>query len=88
MLLFVFWYCHKRGKEVRLEKEKLEAGGGAADADASSISTMEESTTLDEEPGTTALRNNADAEKLQRILDASNPPKVALPPSDKKPGAT
>jgi hypothetical protein len=21
-LLFVFWYCHKRGKEVRLEKER------------------------------------------------------------------
>ncbi len=23
MLLFVFWYCHKRGKEVRLEKERM-----------------------------------------------------------------
>lgn len=23
VLLFVFWYCHKRGKEVRLEKERL-----------------------------------------------------------------
>lgn len=22
MLLFVFWYCHKRGREVRLEKER------------------------------------------------------------------
>lgn len=22
MLLFVFWYCHKRGKEVRLENER------------------------------------------------------------------
>ena len=22
MLLFVLWYCHKRGKEVRLEKER------------------------------------------------------------------
>lgn len=22
MLLFVFWYCHKRGKEVRLEQER------------------------------------------------------------------
>lgn len=30
MLLFVLWYCHKRGREVRLEKEKsasaVEAG--------------------------------------------------------------
>jgi len=23
VLLFVFWYCHKRGKEVRLEKERV-----------------------------------------------------------------
>ena len=22
MLLFVFWYCHKRGREVRLAKER------------------------------------------------------------------
>ncbi|KAH0542673.1 hypothetical protein FGG08_002906 [Glutinoglossum americanum] len=36
VLLFVFWYCHKRGKEVRLEREKSEAGddapAGAGDA--------------------------------------------------------
>jgi hypothetical protein len=23
VLLFVFWYCHKRGRETRLEKERL-----------------------------------------------------------------
>ena len=23
VLLFVFWYCHKRGREIRLEKERL-----------------------------------------------------------------
>jgi hypothetical protein len=23
LLLFVFWYCHKRGRETRLEKERL-----------------------------------------------------------------
>jgi hypothetical protein len=23
-LLFVLWYCHKRGREVRLEREKTE----------------------------------------------------------------
>ena len=27
MLLFVFWYCHKRGKETRLAKEALAAEG-------------------------------------------------------------
>jgi len=28
VLLFVFWYCHKRGRETRLEKERLAAEGG------------------------------------------------------------
>lgn len=26
VLLLVFWYCHKRGKEVRLAKERAAAG--------------------------------------------------------------
>jgi len=26
VLLFVFWYCHKRGREVRLERERNEKG--------------------------------------------------------------
>lgn len=25
VLLFVLWYCHKRGREVRLEREKSES---------------------------------------------------------------
>ena len=28
VLLFVFWYCHKRGRETRLEKERLAAEQG------------------------------------------------------------
>ena len=28
VLLFVFWYCHKRGRETRLEKERLAADQG------------------------------------------------------------
>jgi len=27
LLLFVLWYCHKRGREVRLEREKTELAG-------------------------------------------------------------
>ena len=27
VLLFVLWYCHKRGKEERLKKEEAENGG-------------------------------------------------------------
>ena len=34
MLLFVFWYCHKRGKEVRLEKERALTEKEMAELDA------------------------------------------------------
>lgn len=39
ILLFVFWYCHKRGRETRLEKEKLatEENGSAPASSASSF---------------------------------------------------
>ncbi|KAI4241135.1 MAG: hypothetical protein L6R42_011363 [Xanthoria sp. 1 TBL-2021] len=33
VLLFVFWYCHKRGKEVRLEKERALTEKEMADLD-------------------------------------------------------
>lgn len=66
MLLFVFWYCHKRGREVRLEKEGLAAGGTASDAD--SISSLEASTII-EDPSSTVARDNAEAERLQAVLD-------------------
>ncbi|KAG9199499.1 hypothetical protein G6514_008462 [Epicoccum nigrum] len=36
ILLFVFWYCHKRGREVRLEKERLAAEGASAEASGTS----------------------------------------------------
>lgn len=36
VLLFVFWYCHKRGREVRLEKERLAAEGASAEASGTS----------------------------------------------------
>ncbi|CAI6340226.1 unnamed protein product [Periconia digitata] len=37
LLLFVFWYCHKRGRETRLEKERAatEDGSGPASSAAS-----------------------------------------------------
>lgn len=40
VLLFIFWYCHKRGKEVRLEKERLltESEIAALDDDAPTAS--------------------------------------------------
>ncbi|KAH7088556.1 hypothetical protein FB567DRAFT_341684 [Paraphoma chrysanthemicola] len=41
LLLFVFWYCHKRGRETRLEKERL-AAEDANSAQASSASSINE----------------------------------------------
>lgn len=35
LLLFVLWYCHKRGREVRLEKEKSEAEAAVGVVDGS-----------------------------------------------------
>lgn len=31
VLLFVFWYCHKRGREVRLEREAASAQSSQSD---------------------------------------------------------
>lgn len=36
VLLFVFWYCHKRGRETRLEKERLAAEETSAQASSAS----------------------------------------------------
>ncbi len=33
LLMFVLWYCHKRGREVRLEKEATAAGEAADDGE-------------------------------------------------------
>ncbi|KAF1351625.1 hypothetical protein EJ07DRAFT_137416 [Lizonia empirigonia] len=36
ILLFVFWYCHKRGRETRLDKERLAAETASAEASGTS----------------------------------------------------
>lgn len=46
VLLFVFWYCYKRGKETRLEKEQAEyEASAAALADAPDAPTADPSST-------------------------------------------
>ena len=59
MLLFVFWYCHKRGKEVRLEKERLltEAEMEALDDDAPATSS--------DSPPTTTAPSGATIEQVE-----------------------
>ena len=65
LLLFVFWYCHKRGKETRREREGLEgslesaAGEAAGDPGVSGIEGKEkEPVGVDE-----AVREGAEAAK-------------------------
>lgn len=47
LLLFVFWYCHKRGRETRLEKEKLAAEAEADDDGDETVSEFDESAVLE-----------------------------------------
>ncbi|MCJ1465593.1 hypothetical protein MMC07_004212 [Pseudocyphellaria aurata] len=69
VLLFVFWYCHKRGREVRLEKERLltEAEVDAVNrADpTSSTSTSDPPTTESSPPLTTTAPAGATIEEVQ-----------------------
>ena len=61
MLLFVFWYCHKRGREVRLEKEKLAAEGGDPALDSSASFTDDGGSILEE--GESSKKNAQQTEK-------------------------
>jgi len=87
LLLFVFWYCHKRGRETRLEKERL-----AAESDfEKSASDLEDSDVFDKttdktEPPIILSTNPAIEEKpsaaledLSVFLDQPPPVKESLP---------
>jgi len=92
LLLFVFWYCHKRGKETRLDKEHLTAEGAASDFDSSaSASDLEDSIVLDKsddntEPPITLSNDPSLDEKpsvavqdLPNVLSQPAPVEVPLP---------
>lgn len=70
ILLFVFWYCHKRGKETRLARE-------AADAEAAGYSSGDNDSL-------TELEKSVDLEKSQRLGEEDEPPREvkALPAVD------
>lgn len=82
VLLFVFWYCHKRGKEVRLSKEQQDAlaakeSASASDSDASPE--MEDTIVLDE-PGSGADRPGPSDAAAQSEAEAE----AALPMGSKE----
>jgi hypothetical protein len=70
VLLFVFWYCHKRGRETRLEKE-------ASMATTSGITAVES----DAEVSDSALsEDESDRAMLEAALRRPEPAGVPLPP--------
>ncbi|KAK5169695.1 uncharacterized protein LTR77_005673 [Saxophila tyrrhenica] len=85
ILMFVFWYCHKRGKEVRLARE-------AADAEGGDEGDLEEIETSDEDEDVEKVideleRGDADVEKevdeKANVLSQPNPTEVPVPADEK-----
>ncbi|KAL9127958.1 MAG: hypothetical protein Q9217_003271 [Psora testacea] len=66
VLLFVFWYCHKRGREVRLEKERLltEAEIAKLDEDSAEASSSA--------PPTTTAPEGASIEEIEGGTSATH----------------
>ena len=66
--MFVFWYCHKRGKEVRLAKE-AETEGGARIEEEEDDDTVDEDD-IDDPDGDEAEAEEKieDTEKYQQML--------------------
>ncbi|KAG8626666.1 hypothetical protein KVT40_005611 [Elsinoe batatas] len=89
ILLFVFWYCHKRGRETRLLKEADAASlNDASDAesglDESQILTPESSTAgLEKESGGLPDLDDADGKAAEEILNRSEPAEVPLKEDEK-----
>ncbi|KAH7139389.1 hypothetical protein B0J11DRAFT_516688 [Dendryphion nanum] len=67
ILLFVFWYCHKRGRETRLEKERLATDGTdpALDSSASSLN-----------DGDSIFGNKTKGESSNTTNEQSQPPLI------------
>ncbi|KAI4711696.1 hypothetical protein J4E89_003137 [Alternaria sp. Ai002NY15] len=77
VLLFVFWYCHKRGRETRLEKERLAAEDGQAGRISSASSINEETDSIFGDQSKAKTRDNG------KITPAS-PPQEPLIIKDNK----
>ena len=86
--MFVFWYCHKRGKQVRLDRESeaskaAEAGekeeSDGADFDASDSEEGE----VDDAAEKIAAAVKNDSTEKDDILNQPEPAQVPLPDTDK-----
>ncbi|PNS15778.1 hypothetical protein CAC42_4230 [Sphaceloma murrayae] len=87
ILLFVFWYCHKRGRETRLLKE----ADATASQDVSDESGLDESQILTPESSNAGLEKEGEKSKpskedeikaAEAILSQPEPAQVPLPVKD------
>ncbi|KAF2097129.1 hypothetical protein NA57DRAFT_57731 [Rhizodiscina lignyota] len=86
LLLFVFWYCHKRGRETRLESERLaasqasldEEGDGELSAEATDV---EDSTVLEKDDNDEEVdaKSTASVQGTPPVLAQPDPKEVPLP---------
>lgn len=97
--MFVFWYCHKRGKQVRLDREKateaeLKEGAENDEEEEEQYAGSDfEATDSDEgdsndlaEKIATAVKNDqaeSSAQSKNDILNQPEPSQVPLPDNDK-----
>lgn len=91
--MFVFWYCHKRGKEVRLAKEaEGQDGGGSVEEDEIEVSDTADESEVEEmveelekvdaantEVDEATNKTTADVDEKAAILSQPAPAEVALP---------
>lgn len=67
--MFVFWYCHKRGRETRLAREaEVASMDGDDDDEENDVSDTDE--------------DDVKTKKMDELLSQSNPSEVPLPKSD------
>lgn len=91
--MFVFWYCHKRGKQVRLDREKAsEAEAKEGEEEGEYVGSDFEATDSDEGDSSYAAEQIANAVRNDRadtadskddILNQPEPSQVPLPDTDK-----
>ena len=94
--MFVFWYCHKRGKEVRLAREAAEGQEGEEDIlevedsdedDAEKVEGSDEEAEEAEEPQEDLEKLEKDVDEKADVLNQPDPPEVPLPEQGTEKGA-
>lgn len=89
LLLFVFWYCHKRGRETRLEKEGLAAKDAESALASSASSITDDADSLLSNKGEPSKTQNSAAEAggkeapKERDLNVDDMPSVSHLPDPK-----